>query len=51
MPGRPNCGEPVNNSSSAGAWLNCSVCIDLMMQSSSAMAPRFGSASEIQVPL
>ena len=48
--GRPVRGEPVNSSNSAGAWLNWSVYIDLITQSSSATSCRCGMASDIQMP-
>ena len=48
--GRPARGEPVNSSSSAGAWLNWSVYMDLMRHSSSATSWRRGTASDIQIP-
>src|SRR5262245_51591954 len=48
--GRPWLGEPVYNSSSAGAWLNCSVYIDLMNVRSSAIFDSSGSAADSQAP-
>src|SRR5262249_29437075 len=48
--GRPARGEPVNSSSSAGAWLNWSVYIDLITQMSSATSCSRGTASDIQMP-
>src|SRR3954469_9561113 len=48
--GRPWLGEPVYSSSSAGAWLNCSVYIERMKVRSSATLASSGSASEIQAP-
>ena len=42
--------SPVKTSNSAGAWLNWSVCIEWMKQSSSATSARCGTASESQRP-
>ena len=49
--GRPMRGEPVYKSICAGAWLNCSVYIDLTKQRSSACSDSIGTASENQAPL
>ena len=49
--GRPGRGEPLKSNSSAGAWLNWSVCIEWMMQRSSACFASCGKTSEIISPL
>ena len=49
--GRPCRGEPVYRSNSAGAWLNCSLYIDLMKVSSSATPAISGNTCETHAPL
>src|SRR4051812_4270616 len=48
--GRPGCEKPVLKKICAGAWLNWSVFIDLMKQTSSATEPRCGRTSESSAP-
>ena len=51
MLGRPGCWEPVWMKVIPGSWLIASVCIDLMIQMSSAISPVCGSSSLSQAPL
>src|SRR5262245_8662888 len=49
--GRPCRADPVYSSNSAGAWLNCSVYIDLMKTRSSAIDAIPGRTSDTHAPL
>src|SRR4051794_6955189 len=51
MLGRLACSAPVRKKVMAGAWLTCSVCIDLMKHSSSATDEVCGRKLHTQAPL